>query len=53
MSQYKAVLDTLKAQMKTTEAQMYKLQGAIEIVTSLQEEAKKEASASRKKTKAK
>ena len=53
MSKYKDVLDTLEAQMKTTEAQMYKLQGAIEIVTSLQAEAKKEASASRKKAKAK
>lgn len=53
MNQLKEVLNTLNSQMKTTEVQMYKLQGAIEIVTSLQEEAKKEASASRKKAKAK
>ena len=53
MKKFKEVLETLNAQMKQTEAQFHKLQGAIEIVTSMEQEAKDEAVESRKKTKVK
>ena len=47
------VLENLNTQMKQTEANFHKLQGAIEIITSLKEEEKKEAKASKRKVKAK
>lgn len=53
MSKYKDVLDTLEAQMKQIEIQYYKMQGAIEVVKGLQDEAKKEAAEARKKAKLK
>ena len=53
MSKFAEVLETLNAQMKQTEAQFHKLQGAIEIVASMQKDAKDEAAASRKKVKVK
>tara|TARA_R110002110_G_scaffold387139_2_gene598906 strand:+ start:1181 stop:1348 length:168 start_codon:yes stop_codon:yes gene_type:complete len=50
---FKEILATLNAQMKQTETQFHKIQGAIEIVTSMQQDSKDETTKSRKKAKAK
>jgi hypothetical protein len=53
MPKYKEVLDNLNTQLKQVEANFHKLQGAIEIVASMQADDKRESAAAKKKAKAK